>query len=252
MSSRPAADQVTGRAGALGQRNAIRVLLVDDHKLFRQGLRSVLDLEPDITVVADTGTLAAARRLAAAERPDVVLLDLRLADGGIGPSLAWCEEFTRAHAGARVIILTMFFSRELVGQAVRSGARGYVLKDVDARDLSLAIRAVHRGELALGPEVTTALLESIATTPKPATALTSREVAVIEKVAAGLTNADIGRQMFISTSTVKFHLHSAMTKLAAHNRAELLHLAILGGVLRPDGVGWLAQDPASPSIRSNQ
>ena len=205
---------------------SIRLVIVDDHAIVRQGLRSILEREPDIEVVGEAASAGEALDLVAASRPHIVLLDLKLSAGSDVAGLALCGQLTAATPAPGVLVVTTFLDQQLVLEAIQRGARGYVLKDVDAVALVAAIRAVRRGESAFDSHSATMVVRSLAApAPSPAAAagpdLTAREREVLTLLARGLSNEAIGRELYISTSTVKFHLAGLMTKLGARNRVEL-------------------------------
>lgn len=205
----------------------IRVLVADDQELVRTGLRTILDAQPGIDVVAEAADGIEAVDLAKATRPDVALLDIRM------PGLDGIE-VTRRLAGPdvadpiAVVVITTFDLDEYVYGALRAGARGFLLKDAGPALLSQAIHAAADGEALIAPNVTVRLLEAFAgaaaagpaPTP-PAEPLTAREEDVLATVARGLSNHEIAAELHISLSTVKTHLTSLMQKLGVRNRVEI-------------------------------
>jgi DNA-binding NarL/FixJ family response regulator len=203
---------------------SVRVLIADDQELMRAGFRMILEAQPDITVVADvadgTAAVATARRL----RPDVCLLDVRM------PGLDGLEA-TRRLAGPdvadplKVVVVTMFDLDEYVHAALRHGASGFLLKDCGPALLVEAVRAAHRGDALVAPQVTVRLLRHFrrrgGAAPAPVEALTDRETDVVRAVARGLTNTEIAGELFVALSTVKTHLAAAQAKLGARNRVEI-------------------------------
>lgn len=205
---------------------SIRVLLADDHEIVRSGLRMILDAQPGIEVVAEAQDGREAVRLARELRPDVCLLDIRMPDvNGI--------EATRELAGPgvadpmAVVVITTFDLDEYVHDALRAGARGFLLKDAGPELLTQAIHAAANGEALIAPSVTVRLLAAFAGQPtrrpttQPIEPLTPREEELLLTVARGLTNAEIANEVHISLSTVKTHLASLMGKLGARNRVEI-------------------------------
>lgn len=212
---------------------AARVLLVDDHAIVRRGLRSILELEPDICVVAEAGGWDDALRALERARPDVILLDLKLSPGRSADGLELCGEILRRRPDSQIVVLSTFLDAELLNQALRRGAKAYVLKEVDVGELVRIIRAVARGESGFDSR-SAALVRAIAagTAAGPEPALTDREQQVVELVARGLTNREIGLEMFVSESTAKFHVRNVMRKLAVRRRAEVAYAAGERGLLR--------------------
>lgn len=201
--------------------NPVRILLVDDHTVVRQGLRSLLELEPDFTVVGEASCGAEALPLVEHARPDIILLDLRLPDLN---GIEVCRRLTQKYPDIPVIILSAFSYDQDVLDCIEAGAKGYVLKDVDVFELTRAIRAVHRGESVLDPRVTRAVMERFRQAGKEtesAGALTEQEKEIIRLVAQGLTNKEIARRLFLSPNTVKFHISNIMRKLDVKRRAEI-------------------------------
>ena len=205
--------------------SAIRLVIVDDHAIVRQGLRSILEREPDIEVVGEAASAAEALDLVAASRPHIVLLDLKLSAGSDVAGLTLCGQLTAATPAPGVLVVTTFLDQQLVLEAIQRGARGYVLKDVDAVALVAAIRAVRRGESAFDSHSATMVVRSLAA-PPPSPAgpdLTGREREVLTLLARGLSNEAIGRELFISATTAKFHVGNVMRKLAVSRRAEAVY-----------------------------
>lgn len=204
----------------------IRVLVVDDHPVVRQGLVGMLEAEPDVEVVGTAADGAQALTEVARHRPDVVLMDLRLP--GLDGVTA-TERIAADHPGTRVVILTTYDSDADIVRAVAAGASGYLLKDVALETLTDAIRAAARGETVLAPPVAARLVSKLRA---PASdALTPRELEVLAAVAHGLTNADIGRQLFIGEATVKTHLLRIFAKLQVDDRTRAVTVAMERGLL---------------------
>jgi DNA-binding NarL/FixJ family response regulator len=218
-----------------------RVLIVDDQPLMRTGFRMILDAEPDIEVVGEARDGQEAVERAAAVRPDVVLMDIRM------PRMDGIEA-TRRLAGtdaaepARVLILTTFDLDEHVVSALRAGASGFLLKDVPPEDLVDAIRVVARGDALLAPSVTRRLLDRFASRlPDPAElgppaalgSLTAREGEVFRLLARGLSNAEIAAELVVSETTVKTHVARVLMKLDLRDRVQAVVLAYETGVVRP-------------------
>ncbi len=203
----------------------IRILMVDDHRVMRQGLRSLLELEPDFKVVAEAGTGTEALALIEQIKPDIVLLDLNLGDIS-GAEV--CRRAIARHPELAILILTAISSGQEVLECVDAGAKGYVLKDVDAIELTRTIRAIRRGESVLDPQVTQAVLQRArrpAQGSTPRIVLTDQEKEIIRLIGQGLTNNEIGERLFLSPNTVKFHISDIMQKLMVKRRAEVVFKA---------------------------
>jgi len=209
-----------------------RVLLVDDHAIVRRGLRSILELESDISVVAEASGRNDA--LAAIDRaqPDIVLLDLKLSSDHDAEGLELCSEILERRPDSNVVILSTFLSEDLLNQALRRGAKAYVLKEVDVVELVRIIRAVSRGGTAFdgrSAALVRALVAGEHSSDEPA--FTDREREVTRLLARGLTNREIGGRIFVSESTAKFHVRNLMRKLGVHSRAEVAYAAGKRGLL---------------------
>lgn len=206
----------------------IRVLVVDDHPVVRQGLVAVLEDFADFTVVGSAGDAAEAVELAGRFEPDVVLLDLEL------PGMGGVEAIPRLLAvapGTAILVFTAYDTDERVFGAVRAGARGYLLKGAAVAEIAQAIRAVSAGESYLEQRIAGKLLGEVTAPRRFAGLLTERERAVLRLVAAGLSNKQIARSLAISERTVKFHVTSIFRKLDAENRAQAVARAVERGVL---------------------
>ena len=218
----------------------IRILLADDQTLIRAGFRALLSAEPDMEVVAECGTGRDAVRLAARERPDVVLMDIRM------PEMDGLEATRKIMAdqrlaGTRIIILTTFELDEYIAEAVRAGAAGFLVKDTEPEELLRAVRVVHDGDALLSPSVTRRIMAQLAlqsrATEAPASLanITEREREVLRLVGEGLNNAEIAERLVITPLTAKTHVSRIMTKLLVRDRAQLVVLAYESGLVRP---GW--------------
>jgi DNA-binding NarL/FixJ family response regulator len=215
----------------------IRVLLVDDQELLRTGFRLILEAEPDIEVVGEAVDGADAVRIAARVWPDVVLMDIRMP---VMDGVTATRELSALSADIRVLILTTFDLDEYVVNALRAGASGFLLKDVRAADIVQAVRVVAAGDGVVAPAVTRRLLERFAQLPAETgdatldiPGLTPREVDVMRLVARGLSNQEIAASLVLGETTVKTHVHNALTKLNMRDRVQLAVFAYDSGLVRP-------------------
>ena len=202
----------------------VRVVVADDHPVVREGLRAMLDAEPDLDVVGEAASGEDAVRLAAEHRPDVVLMDLRM-PGGDGVTAT--GRITAA-GHARVLVVTTYDTDADILRAVEAGATGYLLKDTPRADLADAVRSAARGETVLAPPVAAKLVTRVR---GPGDALTPRELEVLAQVARGLSNAEIGRELLIGEATVKTHLIRAFEKLGVSDRTAAVTVAMSRGYL---------------------
>ncbi|HKA04499.1 MAG TPA: response regulator transcription factor [Acidimicrobiales bacterium] len=220
----------------------IRVALADDQALVRAGFRALLDAQPDIEVVGEAADGESAVGVAVRERPDVLLMDIRM------PGVDGLEATRRIAADDRlsdvhVVILTTFDLDEYVFAAIRAGASGFLVKDTEPVELIHAVRVVARGDALLSAGVTRRLIEEFANRAKEPRVspqlelLTEREREVMALVGAGLTNDEIADRLFMSPATAKTHVSRAMVKLGARDRAQLVVFAYESGLVRP---GWRA------------
>ena len=211
----------------------IRVLIVDDHPVVRSGLVGLLDVEADMLIVGEAGDGLAAVAAVAALTPDVVLMDLRMPGlDGAGAT----AQITAGFPASRVLVLTTYDTDADIIRAVEAGASGYLLKDTPRVQLVEAVRAAARGETVLAPPVAARLvsrLRSPTSAPGSAQLLTPREVQVLRAVSQGLSNAEIGRQLFIGEATVKTHLLRAFAKLGVDDRTRAVTAAMERGILPP-------------------
>ena len=204
----------------------IKVLIVDDHPIVREGVAAVLERERDIRVVGAAASIDEGLRLAAKFRPDVVLLDLKLPDAHSHDGVT---SFARENRS--VVVFTAYDADDDVFRAIRDGARGYLLKGSPAAEIAQAIRQVHAGESYVSPRIAAKLVKGV-TQPGGRTGLLSaRERGVLRLVAAGLSNRQIGEALSIAERTVKFHVTAIFNKLGAENRAQAVALAAERGLL---------------------
>lgn len=206
----------------------IRILLVDDHPVVREGLRGMLAAEDDLEVVAEAGGAAEAVAAVRAHEPDVVLMDLRM-PGGDGVEATSRVLVQRPQT--RVVVLTTYDTDADILRAVEAGAAGYLLKDASRAELAQAIRAATRGETVLAPSVAAKLVSRM----RSPVELSRREIEVLRLVARGRTNAEIGRELLISEATVKTHLLRAFGKLDVSDRTAAVTAALERGILPPPG-----------------
>jgi two-component system response regulator DevR len=213
--------------------NEIKVGIVDDHSIMRQGLRAMLDREPDLRVVGDADGERSAIAMVAQASPDVVLMDLKLTIDGGCEGLDLCAKVAGRFPESRILVLTTFADEWLVREAIRQGAKGYVVKDVDLTELIRAIRAVYRGESAFDARSASAVVSWLRREPDTeATAqITPREREILALLARGLSNVAIGKRLYISDTTVKFHVTNLMHKLGARRRAEAVYAASKLGLI---------------------
>ena len=206
---------------------SVRVLIADDHPMVRSGLRQMLESAGDIEVVAEATTGTEAVREASRLLPDVVLMDLRMPDGdGVGAT----SEIRRRHPSIHVLIVTTYDTDADILAAVDAGATGYLLKDARREELYNAVRAAARGETTLAPQVAARVLGQVRGADP--TALTRREVEVLQLVAAGRRNREIAQQLHLGEATVKSHLLHIFDKLGVDDRTHAVTVALERGILR--------------------
>lgn len=203
-----------------------RVLLVDDHPVVREGLRGMVDAEPDLAVVGEAASGAEAVTMAGSLAPDVILMDLRMPDvDGVTAT----ERILAAQPATRIVVVTTYESDADILRAVEAGATGYLLKDASRAELAAAVRDAAAGKTVLAPSVAGRLFGLMR---EPAQAvLSAREIDVLALVATGRTNADIGRELHISEATVKTHLLRAFNKLGVSDRTAAVTTAMSLGLL---------------------
>ncbi len=214
--------------------DVIRILIVDDHPLVREGLQAVVALEPDMEVVGEAGDGQAAVWEAARLQPDVILMDLLMPEMSGGEAIE--AILSKQEAGApKILVLTSVDSIPALCATIQAGAAGYVSKDAPPTELLDAIRTVHRGSVVLPPPLATALLHTKRETPSPEPdpieALTERELEVLELVAQGLNNDDIADRLVISPRTVSVHVSHILGKLKLENRTQAALYALRMGLM---------------------
>lgn len=204
----------------------VRVFLLDDHEVVRRGLRELLESEGDIEIVGEAGTAASAIARIPALRPDVAVLDARLPDGN---GIEVCRHVRSADPSIRAIILTSFDDDEALFAAIMAGASGYVLKQVTGQDLLSAVRHVASGASLLDPHVTERVMQRLrqgaSSEPDELKSLTAQERRILELVAEGLTNRQIGEKLFLAEKTVKNYMSSILAKLGLERRTQAAVLA---------------------------
>ena len=201
-----------------GEGVAIRVLLVDDHEVVRRGVRDLLDNERDIDVVAEAGTVAEAVTVAAARKPDVAVVDIRLPDGD---GVALCRKLRAMPDAPRCLVLTAFDDERVILDAIDAGVSGYLLKQVRGQDLVTAVREVAAGHSLLDPVTTARVLDRMrANETDELSNLTDRERRVLELLGEGLTNRQIAERLFLAEKTVKNYVTSVLAKLGMERRTQ--------------------------------
>ena len=201
----------------------IRILSIDNHPLFQEGIGAIVNCQPDMSLAGVASKGIEAIEIFRALQPDVTLLDLRLPDlNGLDVMMVIRSEFPEA----RIVILTTFERDVEIQRALKAGARGYLLKSMPPQQMIESIRQVHAGRKSVPPEIATRLAEHIADE-----ALSEREIEVLRNVAAGSRNRDIGEKLYIAEETVKAHLKHIITKLRAGDRTEAVAIAIRRGII---------------------
>ncbi|MGY4768184.1 response regulator [Kribbella sp. CWNU-51] len=220
----------------------IRVVIADDQGLIRVGLRKILEIEPDTTVVGEAVDGQQAVQMATRLRPDVVLMDIRM------PSLDGIEatrRLVRTDPGIRVLMLTTFGLDNYVFDSLRAGASGFMLKDAPPEDIAAAVRIVANGDALLAPSVTRSVIQQFARQPAPTppqppvavAALTPREREILDLLVAGLSNPQICDRLFISDATAKTHVARILQKLGLRDRVQVVIYAYETGLVRPGAQG---------------
>jgi DNA-binding NarL/FixJ family response regulator len=216
--------------------STLRVVVVDDQHLVRAGLRALLERAPDITVVGEAGDGATGLAVVRTERPDVVLMDVRMpgTDGLQATRLILADP---ALAGVQVVVLTTFDDDEYLFEAIRAGAAGFLLKDTGPDALRDAVRTVAGGDALLSPAVTrrvlAAAVRTLAADPARLAGLTERERDVLAQVGAGRSNAEIGAVLHLSPDTARTYVSRLLAKLGARDRSQLVVIAYESGLVRP-------------------
>jgi DNA-binding NarL/FixJ family response regulator len=210
--------------GMNGKKERIRILIADDHGVVREGLVSLVKRKPDMTVVAEASDGREALELWKEHRPDVTLLDLRMPElDGVGA----IKEIRELDPEAHILVLTTFDGDEDIYRAIKAGAKGYLLKDTAREALMECIRKVHSGETCISGALAAKLAERVSSE-----ALTAREIEVLERIAAGKSNKEVGAELFISEGTVKTHVKSIFSKLDVLSRTEAVATATRRGLIQ--------------------
>ncbi len=206
----------------------IRLLIVDDHEMVREGLKAMLISEPDFSIVGDAANAEHALELIERLQPDIVLLDVRL-PGASGIEV--CRAVTEKYPQVAVIFLTTFTDENLVAQCIQAGARGFIVKDIERFDLKRAIRAVARGEATIDPKAAVAVLARLRRAPKSVSgpspeSLSPQQLVILRLVAQGLSSREIAMQLYLSENTVKGYVQEILHRLGVKNRTEAVMVAV--------------------------
>lgn len=211
----------------------IRLLIIDDHEMVREGLKAMLLTEPDFAIVGDAANAKQAIELVEALRPDIALLDIRLPDTS---GIEVCHAITERFPETAVIILTTFSDESLVAQCIQAGARGFIIKDIERFDLKRSIRAVARGEAAIDTKAAVAVLAQLrrtqhATQDVVPELLSTQQLVILRLVAQGLSSKEIATQLYLSENTVKGYVQEILHRLNVKNRTEAVMVAVKQGWL---------------------
>lgn len=204
----------------------IRILLADDHPSLRAGLASILNAQPDLTVVAEAGSGNESLSKAALVKPDLFIVDLRMPDGD---GIETIRKLVETDPAAKILVMTTYDNEEDIFKALEAGARGYILKDTTREEIIEAVRQTHSGNRYLPPAIAARLADRMI---RPS--LTPREFDVLRLVARGRSNKEIASAMFVTEETVKSHMKGLFQKLEVHDRAEAVSTALQRGLLRID------------------
>lgn len=211
----------------------IRLLIVDDHEMVREGLKAMLVTEPDFTIVGEAATAEQAFACIERAQPDIILLDIRL-PGSSGIEV--CRAVSEQYPEVAVIILTTFTDETLIAQCIQAGARGFIVKDIERFDLKRSIRAVARGEAAIDSKAAVAVLAQLRKSPTSAhepgpEPLSSQQIVILRLVAQGLSSREIATQLYLSENTVKGYVQEILHRLSVKNRTEAVMVAVKQGWL---------------------
>jgi NarL family two-component system response regulator LiaR len=221
-------DRRKGESGSVTDDSQIRILIVDDHKVVRKGLRTFIAVHDDLELVGEAGNGEEAIEQCAALQPDVVLMDLKMPVMD-GPTAI--RHIRERFPEIKIVALTSFDDDTMARRALKAGAIGYLFKDVEEDELMAAIRFAHLGQSIVAPEAMRALLASSLTDDDYSVGLTVREQETLDLVARGMTNPEIADKLMISVSTVNFHVHNVLDKLGAKTRTEAVVIAAREGLI---------------------
>ena len=216
------------------QKTNMKILIVDDHIIFREGLASIIRAEPDIEIAGMAGSVREAVAMAGRTKPDVILMDFSLPDGTGADAT---RQILDGYADCKILFLTMSEEDDDLFAAIRSGAKGYLLKDMHPTKLVSAIRSVHKGESVLSGPMTLQLMKEISESKSSVVpqeelpTLTPRELDVVREIAKGKSNEDVGQELSLSVNTVKYYVHSILEKLELKNRREAVAYAKRHGLI---------------------
>jgi DNA-binding NarL/FixJ family response regulator len=214
---------------------ATRVLLADDHRMFRQGLREMIERKTDFEIVGEAGTGREALEMVASLRPDIILLDIQMPELN---GVAVAQQLARSHPDVKIVMLTMYREDQQLVDAIEAGARGYLLKDADADELIAVLSRVKRGESAIDPALTTRVFDAIRrlrARDAEIESLTEREREILQLVAAGHDNRTIAARLHLSEKTVGNRLSEIFQKLGVTNRTQAALVAIQRQLISTDG-----------------
>lgn len=211
----------------------IRLLIIDDHEMVREGLKAILMTEPDFCIVGDAATAVQALELIERLQPDIALLDVRLPDSS---GIEVCRTVTERFPETAVIILTTFTDETLVAECIQAGARGYIVKDIERFDLKRSIRAVARGEGAIDPKAAAVLMTQLRRAPQTnpelsLESLSSQQLVILRFVAQGLSSREIAKKLYLSENTIKGYVQEILHRLNVKNRTEAVMVAVKHGWL---------------------
>lgn len=211
----------------------IRLFVIDDHEMVREGLKAMLKAEPDFEIVGDAANAEQAFEQVDRLRPDVILLDVRL-PGMSGIEI--CRSITERYPDIAVIFVTTYTDETLIAQCIQAGARGFIVKDIERFDLKRSIRAVARGEAAIDTKAAVAVLAQLRRTPQPEQArpseqLSPQQIVILRMVAQGLSSREIATQLYLSENTVKGYVQEILHRLNVKNRTEAVMVAVKQGWL---------------------